>query len=70
MADIKSFQITINFGLTAEVIKSNHIATCLFSPLSEVAVFVLSGTLGYTDQKEKERRNMAADFSGNFQVRK
>lgn len=68
MADIKSFQITINFGLTAEVIKSNHIAMCLFSPLNKVAVFVLSGTLGYTDWKEREWRNMAADFSGNFQV--
>lgn len=68
MADAKSFQIAINFGFTAEVIKSNHIATGLFSPLNEAAMFVFSGTLGYTSWKEKEWRNMVADFTGNFQV--
>lgn len=68
MTDIKSFQITIHFGFTAEVIKSNRIATSLFSPLNEVAMFVLSGT--YTNQKEKELRNMVADCTGSFQVGK
>lgn len=68
MADVKRFQIAINFGFTAEVIKSNHIATGLFSPLNEVAMFVLSGTLGYANQKEKELRNMVAVRSGSFQV--